>query len=77
MIVQTFLFNINALREVFPSLLLWGGFSVEIRTGEEVRVLAEVTNWALERNVDLFGLTVERMTLEDVYLHYVGPEGSA
>jgi ABC-2 type transport system ATP-binding protein len=50
------------------------GHSVEIRTGEEVRVLAELTNWALERDVDLFGLTVERMTLEDIYLHYVGRE---
>jgi ABC-2 type transport system ATP-binding protein len=53
------------------------GHSVEIRTGDEVRVLAELTNWALERDVDLFGLTVDRMTQEDVYLHYVGQDTPA
>ncbi len=48
------------------------GDGYEIRTGEEVRVLAELTNWALARDVKLSGLTVERTGLEDVYLHYVG-----
>jgi ABC-2 type transport system ATP-binding protein len=49
-----------------------GGDGYEIRTSDEVRVLAELTNWALARDVALTGLTVERMSLEDVYLHYVG-----
>ncbi len=53
------------------------GDSLEIRTGDEIRVLAELTAWALESDVKLKGLTVERMTLEDVYLHYVGQAAAA
>jgi len=47
---------------------------VEIRTDKEIEVLATFTNWALRDNVDLIGLTVERRTLEDVYLHLTGYE---
>jgi ABC-2 type transport system ATP-binding protein len=41
---------------------------VEVRTSEEVEVLAALTTWALREGVALSGLTVERLTLEDVYL---------
>jgi ABC-2 type transport system ATP-binding protein len=49
-----------------------GGHQVEIRTDEPVEVLAALTTWALQHGVDLFGLTVERLTLEDVYLRLTG-----
>jgi ABC-2 type transport system ATP-binding protein len=45
---------------------------VEIRTDKAVEVLATVTQWALDHGVDLIGLTVERLTLEDVYLRLTG-----
>jgi ABC-2 type transport system ATP-binding protein len=48
------------------------GDHIEIRTDKPVDVLAMLTAWALERGVDLRGLTVERMTLEDVYLRLTG-----
>jgi ABC-2 type transport system ATP-binding protein len=48
--------------------------TVEIRTDQEVSVLARLTSWALEHNVALTGLIVERLTLEDVYLRLVGYE---
>jgi ABC-2 type transport system ATP-binding protein len=47
---------------------------IEIRTEEEIEALARLTNWALEHRVQLLGLTVERLTLEDVYLRLVGSE---
>ncbi len=45
---------------------------VEVRTTDEVGALHELTGWALERRVDLVGLTVHRLTLEDVYLRLTG-----
>ncbi len=48
------------------------GEGLEIRTGDEIQVLAELTTWALRQSVTLIGLTAERTSLEDVYLHYVG-----
>jgi ABC-2 type transport system ATP-binding protein len=41
---------------------------VEIRTEDEVRVLHELTGWALEGGYALAGLSVLRVSLEDVYL---------
>jgi ABC-2 type transport system ATP-binding protein len=40
----------------------------EIRTGNELRVLHQLTGWALEHDHALPGLSVVRLTLEDVYL---------
>ena len=48
------------------------GGAVEIRTDKETEVLAAVTTWALREGVELRGLTVERLTLEDVYLRLTG-----
>jgi ABC-2 type transport system ATP-binding protein len=53
------------------------GDTVEIRTDEEIEVLARLTNWALEHHVALAGLTVERLTLEDIYLRLIGYEAEA
>jgi ABC-2 type transport system ATP-binding protein len=45
------------------------GGEVEIRTEEELAVLHTLTGWALDRKVGLPGLTVRRVSLEDVYLN--------
>jgi len=42
--------------------------SVEIQTADELPVLHALSGWALERNLRLPGLSVARVTLEDVYL---------
>jgi ABC-2 type transport system ATP-binding protein len=41
---------------------------VEIRTEEELRVLHDLTGWALDGGHQLTGLSVLRVSLEDVYL---------
>jgi ABC-2 type transport system ATP-binding protein len=46
--------------------------AVEIRTDKEIEALASLTTWALRDGVELIGLTVERLTLEDVYLRLTG-----
>jgi len=48
------------------------GDLVVVTTSELVRTLHILTGWALERGVDLEGLTVSRPSLEDVYLEMVG-----
>jgi len=51
------------------------GDYIEIRTARPVEVLAALTTWALRESVDLIGLRVERLTLEDVYLRLTGHDG--
>jgi ABC-2 type transport system ATP-binding protein len=46
----------------------------ELETSDEVRVLHALTSWALDREVDLVGLTVDRPSLEDVYLELTSAE---
>jgi ABC-2 type transport system ATP-binding protein len=41
---------------------------VEIQTSEPLRLLHELTGWALDERVELRSLTVNRPSLEDVYL---------
>ncbi|MGH9297743.1 MAG: ATP-binding cassette domain-containing protein, partial [Acidimicrobiales bacterium] len=48
------------------------GGQLEIRSDDEISVLRELTNWSHDRKVKLTGLTVERLTLEDVYLRLTG-----
>jgi ABC-2 type transport system ATP-binding protein len=48
--------------------------AMEIRTDNEIEVLAGLTTWALREEIDVIGLTVERLTLEDVYLRLTGYE---
>ena len=47
---------------------------VEIRTEDELKVLYALSGWALERGVRLPGLSVARVTLEDVYLRLTREE---
>ncbi len=49
---------------------------VEIRTENEVRVLHELTGWALAAGHELRGLSVERVSLEDVYLGLTSGESA-
>ena len=46
--------------------------SVSFHSGDPVRTLHDLTEWALARNVDLEGLEVRRPTLEDIYLELTG-----
>jgi ABC-2 type transport system ATP-binding protein len=50
---------------------------VEIRTEDELRLLHELTGWALERHISLPGLSVVRVSLEDIYLSLTRGSGSA
>jgi len=47
--------------------------TVELRTTEEVRVVHRLTGWSIDQGVPLYGLTVARLTLEDVYLRLTAP----
>ncbi len=40
-------------------------------------MLAGLTSWALSHDVEVLGLTVERLTLEDVYLNLTGYRSDA
>jgi len=48
-----------------------------VETTDPVRALHALTSWALDRQIDLGGLTVMRRSLEDVYLELVGEEPQA
>ena len=48
------------------------GGEIEIRTEDELPVLHELTGWAISRQIGLPGLSVRRVTLEDVYLRLTG-----
>jgi len=50
---------------------------VDIRTEEEVRVLHDLTGWALAGGYQLAGLSVLRVSLEDVYLGLTRTETGA
>jgi ABC-2 type transport system ATP-binding protein len=47
---------------------------VTFSTSDPTKTLHELTGWALDRGVDLTGLTVTRPSLEDVYLQITGSE---
>jgi ABC-2 type transport system ATP-binding protein len=49
---------------------------LRLRSTEPVALLAELTTWALRREVELSGLEVKRPSLEDVYLELTGEEGA-
>jgi ABC-2 type transport system ATP-binding protein len=46
---------------------------MRVQTSEPVRVLNDLTCWAIERGVELIGLEVRRPSLEDVYLELTEP----
>jgi ABC-2 type transport system ATP-binding protein len=49
----------------------------QITTDNEIEVLAALTNWALREHVQVVGLTVEHLTLEEVYLQLTGDDPDA
>ena len=51
--------------------------AVELHTDDPVRALHTLTGWAFERGVALEGLTVDRPSLEDVYLALISEEDEA
>jgi ABC-2 type transport system ATP-binding protein len=51
-----------------------GNGEVRLDADDPVRILHELTSWALERRVPLAGLEVRRPTLEDVYLELTAGE---
>ena len=53
------------------------GETIEILTSDEIAVLRTLTNWALESDVSIDGLTVERRSLEDVYVALTGGNTTA
>ena len=48
--------------------------TVEIHTEDELPVLHALSGWAMERNLRLPGLSVSRVTLEDIYLQLTREE---
>ncbi len=48
---------------------------VTLETSTPTEALNEITSWAMERGLELEGLTVERPTLEDIYLRLTGGGG--
>ena len=52
------------------------GGETEIRTEDELPVLHALTGWAISRKIDLPGLSVRRVTLEDVYLRLTSSSAS-
>ena len=57
-----------------PTVTVTGSF--EIETSDEVRVLHTLTSWSLDNRIDLVGLTVDRPSLEDVYLELTSAEAA-
>lgn len=50
---------------------------VEIQGASPTRMLNDLTSWALQRGVELDSLSVERPTLEDIYLQLVGEDSES
>lgn len=48
--------------------------AVTVSHPSPTRLLNELTAWALAKNVELEGLSVQRPSLEDIYLQLVGDE---
>ncbi len=48
------------------------GDVIEVMTDSEIEALSKLTNWAIAEGVEITGISVERLTLEDVYLRLTG-----
>jgi len=66
--------SLNSLLEPLHGEASGRDLRIEISTTRPTADLAHVTRWAIERGVELDGLTVESVTLEDVYLRLVGED---
>jgi ABC-2 type transport system ATP-binding protein len=62
-----------ALRGAVPAGAVLPGDLVTVETAEPVQALHQLTGWALGRGVPLDRLTVDRPSLEDIYLRLTGP----
>jgi hypothetical protein len=49
---------------------------IRIQAANVTPVLRALTTWSEETGTELIGLTVERLTLEDVYLKLTGYNGT-
>ena len=54
------------------SVAIEPGETVRLSTDNPTRLLHTLTSWALDNDIEMIGLTVERPTLEDVYLELAG-----
>ncbi|HSS08933.1 MAG TPA: ABC transporter ATP-binding protein [Acidimicrobiales bacterium] len=63
--------------EDLPLPVSLDGAGVLVETTEPTKALATLTTWAVDRSLELPGLTVTRPTLEDVYLERAGDAGNA
>ncbi|MGH2768204.1 MAG: ABC transporter ATP-binding protein [Actinomycetota bacterium] len=72
-------FRLPAAAPVLPGRLAERAERTErtwaISTREPVRVLNELTGWALAHGVELHDLTVRQPSLEEIYLKLTGPDG--
>jgi ABC-2 type transport system ATP-binding protein len=50
---------------------------VTVETGDPTRALHELTGWAVRRGMEFGSLTVDRPSLEDVYLRLTGDDQPA
>lgn len=64
--------TIEALPIPAASFSVEPGARVRLATDEPTRLLHTLTAWAMDNGVELVGLTVERPSLEDVYLDLAG-----
>lgn len=65
---------LNSLLEPLHGEASGRDLRIEISTTRPTADLAHVTRWAIDCGVELDGLTVESVTLEDVYLRLVGED---
>ena len=64
--------TIEALPIPAASFSVEPGARVRLATDEPTRLLHTLTAWAMDNGVELVGLTIERPSLEDVYLDLAG-----
>ena len=62
----------SSLPETIMKIAEINGNLVSIITNSPTGVLSEITNWALENSLKLDDLTVQRSSLEDIFLKVVG-----
>ena len=67
----------EALDGALPDGATVDGSRVEFTTAAPTEAVHAITGWALERGVELIGLTVARPSLEDVFLGLTGAEHPA
>ena len=62
------------VRRLLPSTTTVSGTRIEFATDTSTEHVHAITGWALERGVELGGLTVARPSLEDVFLGLAGED---